>query len=170
MNTSNKFVATVNTNSNNTNEVTLMNIQAQFNIILANQYWYGLSLNQKIAMLCTGGKEYTSTLNTAIVAVESHRRTHKQRSATTIAKKRNKRVVKVARATTVIFDHGIKTSNSVIAKGRELLRSIGRKVSNLLPSQVELEVFSLNISELTWKIKEEAVNTAWIAFKAELSA
>ena len=144
-------------------------IQKQFDAIVANQAWYGLTLEQKIALLCSAGKEYKATLNATIVAVESHRRTHKQRSAMVVAKKRNKRVVKVARATTVIFDHCIKTSNSVIAKGRELLRSIGRKVSNLLPSQVELEVFSLNISELTWKIKEEAVNTAWVAFKAELS-
>lgn len=139
-------------------------VQSQFNVILANQEWYGLSLSEKLDLLCNAGMEYKTTLQQTIKAVVTHRKMNKQRSVTKV-KTRNRKEIKVARATTVIFEQGIKTSTDIISAGKSLLRAIGRKTSGTLTT-IESEILSLDLNGLSWKMKEEAVQSAWDAFKA----
>ena len=144
-----------------------VSLQSEFDVILANQEWYALSLQEKLNLLCNAGSEYKVTLQESIKAVVTHRKIQKQRSVAKV-KTRNRKEVKVARATTVIFEQGVKTSTAIIAAGRQLLRSIGRKTCGTL-STIESEILSLNLDGLRWKMREEAVQSAWNAFKAVLA-
>jgi hypothetical protein len=140
-----------------------LNLQAQFNVIVANQEWYGLTFQEKLNLLCNAGSEYKTVAAAAVIAISTHRNTNKQRSVAKV-KTRGRKTVKVARATTVIFERLVKTNTAVVAAGKTLLRSLGRKVTGTV-STIESEILSLDVKSLAWKMKEEAVQSAWNAFK-----
>ena len=139
------------------------NLQEEFDLLLANQDWYGLSLCQKLDLLCKGKTERAAVVAQRLVEVTNARRV-KQKTLPKV-KTRNRIRPKGLRSKTVLFEVGIKTSVEIISAGRNLLRSIGRKVQGTM-SQIENEVLCLNLGELAWKMKEEAVYTAYQAFKA----
>ena len=139
-------------------------LQSTFNNILANQEWYGLSLAEKLNLLCNAGNEYKEVRQASLVAVTNHRKTHKQKAAVGIKTNRVKAVkTKVARATTIIFPAAM--AGQAVALATSLLRSMGRKVNSLTAVG---EALCLSVEALAYASKEEAVNSAWIAFKAAM--
>lgn len=136
-----------------------LNLQSQFDTILAKQDWYALTMVEKLNILCNAGAEYKKVAQAALIAVQTHRKVCKQKSIARV-KARCKKVVKVARATTVIYPAS--TAAKVSSAALSLLRSLGRK------SQVSLaygEVLNLSVETLAYASKEAAVNSAWSAFK-----
>lgn len=163
-------------NTNTTSSVfssTFSSLQEEFNAIIANQEWYGLSLGEKISLLCNAGNEYKEVRQASLVAVTNHRKTHKQRS---LAKVRVRRVrTKVARATKVVLFEGIKTPQNILSAGITLLRVLGRKISQTL-SVIESEVMNLNVRELellsAWETNRggNRITDAFKGFKAAIAA
>ena len=136
--------------------------QQSFNFLLNNQDRLGdkISLLADLwgaSRLTVSGikKEITTTsrktVKTAIKAVKTRHRCK-------VAKK-------AARATTVIFKHTVAAVKAAAAVS--LLRSLGRKSE---PSLAYGEVMNLSVEALAYASKEEAVNSAWSAFKAAVLA
>ena len=139
-----------------------LTLQQEFNVILANQSWYGLTMPEKLNLLCNAGSEYKEVAQASLVAVIRHRKTHKQKAAVGIKTNRVKAVkTKVARATTIIFPAAM--AGQAVALATSLLRSMGRKIC---VATAIGEALCLSVETLAFASKEEAVNSAWSAFKA----
>ena len=139
-------------------------IQAQFDTIVANQEWYGLTMADKLSILCNAGMEYKKVASASLIAVQTHRKVCKQKSLARVMK-RVRKAAKAARATTIIDPaSGVaKVASAAVS----LLRSLGRT------AQISLaygEVLCLSVEALAYASKEEAVNSAWSAFKAAVLA
>lgn len=137
-------------------------LQNTFNTILANQEWYGLSLIEKLNLLCNAGQEYKEVRQASLQAVIRHRKVNKQKSIAGV-KPRSKVKTRATRATTIIFPAAM--AGQIVASATSLLRNIGRKVNSLTAVG---EALCLSVEALAYASKEEAVNSAWIAFKAAM--
>lgn len=139
-------------------------LQATFNSMVARQEWYAMSFEDKVGMLCNKyGKEFIRIASKVEVEITTHRKLRKQKSLAEVKFNPAKRVRKsFSRLVgTVLLPQVIKTQAAYAAAN--LLRTLGREVD--ITTSVQ-EVLSLNISELVWKMKEEAVQTAYTAFMA----
>lgn len=135
-------------------------LQSQFNAIIANQEWYGLSLIEKLNLLCNAGQEYKEVRQASLQAVIRHRKVNKQKSIARV-KPRNKVKTRATRATTIIFPAAM--AGQAVAKATSLLRSMGRKIC---VATAIGEALCLSVEALAYASKEEAVQSAWDAFKA----
>ena len=79
-----------------------LNLQAQFDTMVANQEWYALTLEQKLEMLCNAGIEVKKANQSALIALKTHRKVCKQKSLARVMK-RVRKAAKVVRATTIIY-------------------------------------------------------------------
>lgn len=136
-------------------------IQESFDYLIHNQN----QLGNKIALLAGLWGASRLTVNGEIkevVVKEVAKTPATKKVATTLTTKRRHKVAKkVVRATTIIYPDAVVAK--VAAAAMSLLRSLGRT------TQISLaygEVLCLSVEVLAYASKEEAVNSAWIAFKA----
>ena len=135
-------------------------IQESFDYLIHNQN----QLGNKIALLAGlwGASRFTiDGVKKEVVKEVAGVLATKKVVNTKTTKRRCKKVVKVARANTVIYP--VTVSAKVASAALSLLRSLGRT------TQISLaygEVMNLSVEVLAYASKEEAVNSAWSAFKA----
>ena len=145
-----------------------LNLQAQFDTMVANQDRYksvaSLPQAKQIEALASVWGANGIVVNTAdaVEAASSYEKARKvvQKSLARV-KARVKKTIKVARATTIIFNHTVEAVKSAAAVS--LLITLGRKTS---VTTAYGEVLNLPVETLAFASKEEAVNSAWNAFKA----
>ena len=138
----------------------MKSLQAQFDEIVARQEWYALSFENKVALLCNKvGKEYKTLAAKAVIAIKTHRKVNKQKSLSEVKFNPAKRVRKSFTRTigTVLLPQVQKGAT----EAQSFLRLLGR--NSPLTTAIG-EVLNLPLSEIVWKMKEEAVYTAYQAF------
>ena len=136
-------------------------IQESFNFLVLSQN----RLGDKISLLAElwGASRFTiDGVKKEVVVKEVAKTPATKKVATTLTTKRRHKVAKkVVRATTIIYPDAVVAK--VAAAAMSLLRSLGRT------TQISLaygEVLCLSVEVLAYASKEEAVSSAWIAFKA----
>lgn len=136
-------------------------IQESFNFLMASQD----KLGDKITLLAElwGASRFTVSgeIKEVVVKKEVAKTPATKKVATLTTKRRHKVAKKVVRATTVIFAQTVEAVKAAAAVS--LLRSLGRKSQSSLAYG---EVLNLSVEVLAYASKEEAVSSAWNAFKA----